>query len=158
MGGRNESLSHAEAITERLLEILDRLLQAAFEFDGRAPAAEPPGREGDVRFSLLRVVAWQGVEDDLGFRAGQPDDPLGELEHREFVRISGIHRTGEIVFGRHHAYHRLDQVVHILEAPGLSAVAIDRDALAAKRLNDEIRDDPSVVGIHSGPIGVEYPL
>ena len=26
-----------------------------------------------------------------------------------------------------------------------------------KRLNDEIRDDPSVVGIHSGPIGVEYP-
>ena len=65
-------------------------------------------------------------------------NPLGELEHCEFVRISSIHRTGEIVFGRHHAYHRLDQIVYVLEAPGLSSVAIDCDVLAAKRLNDEV--------------------
>ena len=69
--------------------------------------------------------------------------------------IADIHRSCEIVVGIHAAHERLDQVIHIAERPGLRTVTIDRDVLAAQGLNDEIRNHPPVIGMHTGSVGIE---
>ena len=45
----------------------------------------------------------------------------------------------------------------VAEAPGLVAVAVDRERFAAQRLHDEVRHHPPVVGLHPRPVGVEDP-
>ena len=51
----------------------------------------------------------------------------------------------------------VDQVVDVAERAGLAAVAVDRDRLAAQRLDDEVADHPAVVGVHPRAVGVEDP-
>ncbi len=57
------------------------------------------------------------------------------------------------------ALHKLDeafdQIVGIAEGAGLAAVAIDGDRSPLKGLNNEVRDDAPVIGMHARPVGVE---
>ena len=59
------------------------------------------GRAADVGLALLRVVVRQGLEDQLGARAGELDHHLGQLQHRELVRVAEVDRPGERVRGVH---------------------------------------------------------
>ena len=86
---------------------------------------------------------------------GQTDDPLRELEESHLLRVADV--DGVVDVGLHQAPDALDEVRHVLEGPGLGAVAVDRDRLAAKRLADEVRDRPPVVPPHPGPERVEDP-
>jgi hypothetical protein len=49
----------------------------------------------------------------------------------------------------------VNQVLDVLEAPRLRAVAIDRDGLVAERLDDKVADHPPVVGVHARPKRIE---
>src|SRR5438552_2225372 len=62
----------ASAIGEQRVEVADRLPQAFAQLHGRRPA-ELVARERDVRLALQRVVRRQGLEFELGGRAGQFD-------------------------------------------------------------------------------------
>src|SRR5690606_21305894 len=55
----------------------------------------------------------------------------------------------------HQADHPLDQVIHVAEAAGLGAVAIDGDGFALERLDDEVADHSAIVGVHARSISVE---
>ena len=46
-------------------------------------------------------------------------------------------------------------VVDVAEAPGLAAVAVDRQRLALQGLDEEVRHDPTVRRPHPGAVGVE---
>jgi hypothetical protein len=91
----------------------------------------------------------------LGFRSGQLDDKFSEFTNREFVRVADVDRTRHVVGRRHHAEHRVDQIVDIAERTGLTAIAVDRDLLALQGLHDEIRDDAAVVGMHARAVRIE---
>ena len=95
--------------------------------------------------------------DDFCRRSGQRDNLLRKLQNGEFHRISKIHRSGDFIRRLHQTQKPLDKIVDIAKRPGLIAGAIDCNVLIAKRLNDEIRHDASVVGVHPRAIGVENP-
>ena len=88
-------------------------------------------------------------------RVGQSDHPIGQFAHRNFVRIAHIDRAGDAVAGRHQADEPIDQVVDVAERAGLAAVAVQRDVLAAQRLDDEVRHHAAIVRMHPRPVGVE---
>ena len=50
---------------------------------------------------------------------------------------------------------RVDEVVAVLERTRLTAVAVDRDVLVAKRLHDEVRDHTAVLRMHARSVGIE---
>ena len=84
------------------------------------------------------------------------EDLLGELADGELAGIAEIDRAGEVVRRVvHQAQQALDQVVDIAEGARLRAVAVDRDGLALQRLDDEVRHDAAVVGVHARAVGVE---
>ena len=55
----------------------------------------------------------------------------------------------------HHPHQRLDDVVDVGERPGLLAVAVDRQFLAAQRRDAEVGNHAAVVDRHPRPVGVE---
>ena len=57
----------------------------------------------------------------------------------------------------HHAYQSLQQVINILKASGLCSIAIYGNILVQKSLNNEIGYNPTIVGKHIWPIGIENP-
>lgn len=72
-----------------------------------------------------------------------------------FFRIAEIDWSGEAVQGGHYTFHALNQVVHVLETPGLHAVAVDGEVFALQGLQDEVGNHTSVVTGHARPVGVE---
>ena len=76
--------------------LLDRALQAVAQRHLGRPA-EQLARERDVGPALLGVVDGQRLVDDLGGRAGQLVDDLGELEQRELVGVADV--DGVVVAG-----------------------------------------------------------
>src|SRR6185437_14862530 len=70
-------------------------------------------------------------------------------------RVAEIDRPRDVVRRRHQADEALDEIVDIAEGAGLRAVAIDGDRLALERLNDEVRHDTAIIGVHARPVGIE---
>src|SRR5262245_25397832 len=130
----------------------ERPAQACLELDLGLPA-EDLLRPGDVGLTLLGVVLWQSLVDDLAGRPGQAEDRLGELEDRELARVAEVH--GEVLVARGEREETAHQVVDVAEAPRLRAVAEDRERLARERLAQEGRDRAPVVRAHPRPVRVE---
>ncbi len=92
--------------------------------------------------------------------SGDRDPVSSSTSSRQLVdgvldRTADVHRRGDrrVEQGEEPA----DLVVDVGERPGLAAVAVDRQRLAAQRLHDQVRHRPPVVGTHPRPEGVEDP-
>ena len=82
-------------------------------------------------------------------------DHAGKLEHRELCGISEVHRSCESVLVFHQSNQSVDQVIDVLETARLRSIAIDGDLRASQRLDDEVRNHPSIARVHPWSIGVE---
>jgi hypothetical protein len=67
--------------------------------------------------------------------------------------VTDVDRSG--VWTVHKEDKTVDEIVDVLERPGLLTVTVDSHILALESLDDEVGDDSAVVGVHSGPEGVE---
>ena len=88
-------------------------------------------------------------------RLGELDHEVGQLAHRDLVGVADVDGTGLVAVEQ--GQQARDLVVDVAEAPGLLTVAVDRQGFAGERLMDEVGDDPTVVGLHSGAVRVEDP-
>ena len=95
----------------------------------------------------LGVVFRKFLEHNPALTAGEADNLLGELEHRDFVGVPDIDRLGDI--GDEEAVDAVDEIVDVTDAPRLAPVAEDRDILAAERLGEEGRESRSAGGTNS---------
>ncbi len=57
----------------------------------------------------------------------------------------------------HEPQHQFHQIVHIAERPRLRAISVNGDGLALQGLHDEVRNNPSIIRVHSRAVGVEQP-
>ena len=130
------------------------MVETFVEGDFGLPAEFALG-DGDVGAAHLRVVAGQRAEHNLALATNLLDDLLGELEHRELTRVAEVDGAREVIVGRHHAQHTLDEVADILEGTRLLTVAVDGEVFAAQGLHHEVGDHPSVADRHAGTVGVE---
>src|SRR5204863_9184702 len=105
--------------------------------------AENLARTRDVRLPNARVVDRQGLVDDVALRSGDLDYRLRQLVERELARIPDVDR--EMLVRLREQDQTSDEVVDVAEAPGLRAVAEDRQRLVRKRLTDERWDRAPVV-------------
>ena len=80
---------------------------------------------------------------------------MRQLKHGELAGVANVDRPAEIVRRIHHAHHAFDQVVDVLEAACLGAVAVDSDVVAGEGLDDEVGDHAAVVLVHARAVGVE---
>ena len=91
---------------------------------------------------------------DFGTTSNFFHHQFGKLQHGELTGISNIDRTAD-TFCLHEADKTFDKVVNIAKAASLAAIAINRQIVPAKRLNDEVRDDTAIIRTHPWPISVE---
>src|SRR6185312_11887001 len=109
---------------------------------------------GDVGAPDARIVRGHGLVDDLAGGAGdQIDDLLGDLEDGDFRWISEVDRLVEVVL--HRGVDATNQIGHVTQAAGLSAVAEDGDRLVVERLADKADDYTAVVWVHARAVRVE---
>ena len=134
-------------------EVVDGFLEPLFKGNGGLPAELFLG-QGDVGLALERIVTGERMEGELGTATDLLENKLGELEHGEFSGIADIYGTGD-AFRVHEADEAFDEVVDIAEGAGLGAIAIDGNVFPFEGLDDEVGNDATVVGQHSGAIGVE---
>ena len=152
--GRRRWLGQRLRLVELTGEVADRLPQALLQPDYRAPAEEALSQL-DRRSAPLRVVLLRWQEPDGRPGAGKLSDLLGNGEHGDLLRVAEIDRPGDRRLARHELHEASDQVVDIAEGARLPAAAEDGQGLAAQRLGDQGRDDPTVRHPHARPIGVE---
>lgn len=82
--------------------------------------------------------------------AGYLQNELGEITHREFLRVAEIDRPG--FGGVDHRDNATDQVVDVTETAGLAAVTVHGDRVPVQRLGDEVGDNASIsVALIRGP-------
>src|SRR4029079_17007218 len=79
---------------------------------------------------------------DARAAAGQAQDDLRQLEHRALFRVADVDRPVDVAF--HHPHEAVDRVLDVAEAARLLAVTVDRERIAAQRLDDEVADDTAV--------------
>src|ERR1022692_3961133 len=149
-----ESVIPESSVGEKLAEVGDGRLEAILEADRGLPSEQCFGLF-DVRLTLLRIIARQGLVADLRRPTHLAQDFLRELQDCELVRIADIDRTSDRSRRVHHQHHRAHQIVHVAEAAALLAIAEDGDVLATQGLHDEIRDHTAVVGMLAWTIGIE---
>jgi len=138
-------------VNRRVAKIRDCSFEAFRQPHLRLPAQHSPG-ETDVRLALLGIVHGQRLEDERAARAGQLQDPGGEIADSELAGIPDIDRSGEVVISRHQPRHGFDKIVDVAEASRLRAVPVDGDVVAEQRLHDEVGDDPDRrLGCMRGP-------
>src|SRR5262249_11925003 len=77
-----------------------------------------------------------------------------QLEHRELVRVAQVDWALFALQG-HEAHEALDEIIDVAERTSLQSIAIDREILAAQRLDDEVRNHTAVVDGHARAVGVE---
>src|SRR3954467_374085 len=73
----------------------------------------------------------------------------------DLVGIAEIARAGKRRRALHQQFQAADEIIHEAEASGLRTVTVNGDRVAAQRLDDEVRNDASVILQHSRSIGVE---
>ena len=117
--------------------------------------AENRVRPGEVRVTLAGIVHVRFDVDDGAARSGKPNDGLGELEDRALLVGADVHRLG--VVAQREAVDAFHDVGAVAERAGLTAVAVDGERLAQKRLLHELGHDAPVVEAHPGAVGVEEP-
>jgi len=88
-------------------------------------------------------------------RAGQLQDGLGQRNHGELDGVAEVHRPGQVVGAVHQLDKALDQIVERTEGARLRAIAVEGDGFVLQRLNAEVRDHATIVGVHARPVGVE---
>ena len=93
---------------------------------------------------------------DLRLSADFLEHDLGQLEHGEFTRITNVDRSNRFRL-LHQPQEALNEVIDIAEGTRLRSVAINRDILPAQGLDDEVRDDATVIRVHAGTVSVENP-
>jgi len=130
--------------------------QAFIQAHGRLPVKLILSQR-DIGLALYRVIRRQGQMIDSGGAAGQPENLLGQLLYGDLLRVSKVYRPGEVPGAVHEGDKALHHVIHVAEAAGLGAVAEDRQGHISQRLDDKIADDPAVIDIHIGAIGIENP-
>src|SRR4051812_37491422 len=133
---------------------IDRARQPLLETDDRLPAEDGAG-DRYVRSALPRIVLGQRPEVEVRGAAGHAPDQRGELQDVVLSRVAQVDRL--LVIGAHQSDNALHQVVDILKAARLAAVAIDGQWLAAQRLAQQVGDDAAVVRRHARPIRIEDP-
>ena len=111
--------------------------------------------ERDIGLSLLGIVAGQRFEDKLRTRSREFQDLFCEVEDRKLDWITEIDRSCDGEVDAHKFYDRVDQIIYVAERARLLSLSIDRDRLSFQRLDDEIRDNSAIVGMHAGTISVE---
>src|SRR5215211_3446843 len=82
-------------------------------------------RAGDVRATLPGIILGQGFVDELAPAASELQDKAGHLLYGVLDRIADVHRAR--LGALHQAEDPLYQVVDVLDAPRLRAVAVDRE-------------------------------
>ena len=135
-------------------KISDGGLEAVAQGDLGLPAQDGLG-QADVGPALTGIVLGQGLMHQGRTGPGKVADGLGEFDHGEFTRVSEVDGAGKVVGAVHQAHEARDEVVHVAEGPGLGTVAVKGNGLVAQGLDDEVGDDPAVVGVHAGAVGVE---
>ena len=98
--------------------LLDGALQAVAQRDLRLPAEEVACAR-DVGSALLGVVRGQRLVHDLGARARDRDDGLGELEQGELVGVADV--DGEVLAGLGERDQAADEVLDVAERARLAA-------------------------------------
>ena len=137
---------------ECLLEIVNGELNALVQCYGRPPMNELD-RPVDARTTLLRIVHKLRQEHDLGFGLQMVSDLLGEVDDREFVRITQIHRLANVrVHQRDQSGH---QIANVLKRSRLLTITVDGDRLVSKCLRYEIAHNSPVQNVHSRTVSVE---
>ena len=87
----------------------------------------------------LGIVAGARMVNNAQLAAENSSDLFDDLIHRALVRAARVHgQIGIGAFVFHQPGHRIDQIVHVAEAPRLRTVAVDRQRLGAKGLHDEV--------------------
>src|SRR5207248_101236 len=119
-----------------------------------APNMNPrAARPAQVRPPLPGVVDRQRPVLDRALAAGQVADLLSQATDAYLLLAAQV--EGQVVVAVQDRQDPRDQVVHIAEAAGLAAVAVDGQGFAAQRLRHEVGDDAAVVDAHARRIGVE---
>src|SRR5271165_4452080 len=72
-----------------------------------------------------------------------------------FFRVFYIEGACDLFLCRQLAADRRHEVIHVAKRSGLTSISVDRERLIAEGLNDKIRDDSTIVEVHSRAIGVE---
>src|SRR5262245_18774027 len=94
-------------------EPLDRRPEAVVERDARLPA-EDALRFRDVGLAHFRIVDRQILVDDLGTRAAEVADALGELLDRHLDGIAEVRRL--LLVGPQELREAFYEIVHVAEA------------------------------------------
>lgn len=114
-----------------MTEVVDGPAQPLLERDAGLPAKLFIS-QANVRLTLPWVVRGQRHADDAAAALrDQRQDLLSQLQDGELAWVSKVDRADETRAVLHHPHHALDQVVHVLEAAGLAAVAVHREVLVA---------------------------
>jgi hypothetical protein len=80
---------------------------------------------------------------------------LRQICYGYFFRIAQIDRACEVGRSIHEPDKAVNKIINIAKGPGLTALAVNGNVFTSQTLQDEIGDNPTVVGLHSGAVSVE---
>jgi len=133
-------------------EVVERTRQTFAELNLRLPSQQRLCA-CDVGPPLLRVIARQGLENDLALGADKRLHLTRTFQDRPLVRIADVHR---VVLARfREPDDPIDEVGHVAETSRLRAVAVNGQRIAAQRLHHQVRNHAAVVSLQPRPVGVE---
>mmetsp|Transcript_17664 Transcript_17664/g.31903 ORF Transcript_17664/g.31903 Transcript_17664/m.31903 type:complete len:484 (-) Transcript_17664:26-1477(-) len=110
-------------------------------------------RCGNIWFALGGVVLRFGQKLDFRLTVGQVLNVFGKVFDGILIGISQI--DWQVVLAIHEGIETVHQVADILKGSCLGAISVNGEVLVLQGLNDEVGDDPAVIGVHAGPKGVE---
>ncbi len=80
---------------------------------------------------------------------------MGALENGPLDGVADV--NGQVLGGAGEKDDAFDEVGDVAEASGLGAFAVDRERISTKGLDHKVGDDPAIVGLQAGAVGIEYP-
>src|SRR4029077_19110860 len=83
------------------------------------------------------------------------DHLLCQVTNRELIRISAVHRSGNLVGGIHQTDDSADQIIDKAKRTRLLSVSVDCYVLVIEGLNDKIRHDTTVIRLHARSVSIE---
>lgn len=148
---------HASIILpQEFVEILNGLGETCAQLRFGFPTQLLP-RKRNVGLALAGIILRERLVHQLRLRAGQLEHLLGEFLDRKLVWIAEINWTGEFGARVHHPQEAVDEIIDVAERASLLTVPVDGDRLTLQGLDDEVRDNPTIIGVHARPIGIEDP-
>mmetsp|Transcript_13758 Transcript_13758/g.22442 ORF Transcript_13758/g.22442 Transcript_13758/m.22442 type:complete len:213 (-) Transcript_13758:435-1073(-) len=134
------------------LEVLNRLLQPFVHRHPRLPI-KLLLRLPNVRLPLSRIIRHLRQVLNIALAPAHIPNLRREVLDRVLFRIPNI--NGSITPSIHELDQSVDQIVHVLKAARVRAVAVDGNVLVLEGLDYEVGYDPAVVGVHAGSECVE---